>query len=135
MSKRIFSKEEIKILLWNENVAGCSSKSISYGKDFKASAVKKYHEGMTPLEIFRQAKFDVKMIGLKSPKDCLRRWLKVFRQKGDAGLRVDHRGKSGGRPKTNWSNEKEKIRYLEAQIAYLKTENDFLAKLRKKSLN
>lgn len=135
MSKRIFSKEEIKTLLRNKNVAGCSSKSISYGKDFKTSAVKKYHEGLTPREIFRQAEFDIEIIGFKSPKDCLRRWRKIFRQKGDAGLQADYRGKSGGRPKTNWSNEKEKIRYLETQIAYLKAENDFLAKLRKKSLN
>jgi len=40
-----------------------------------------------------------------------------------------------GRPKTNWQNDKEKIKYLETKIAYLKAENDFLAKLRKKSLN
>jgi hypothetical protein len=63
--------------------------------------------------------------------------LKVFRTKGIKELSIETRGrgKGGGRPKTNWSNEKEKIRYLEAENAYLKEENRFLAKLRKKSLN
>jgi transposase-like protein len=133
MSKRIFSEEQINELLQNQNVAGCSDKSISYHKDFKIMAVKKYQEGLPPNEIFRQAGFDTKMIGRDTPHECLRRWLK----KEGTGLETDGRGqsKSGGRPKTNWSNEKEKIKYLETENAYLKEENRFLAKLRKKSLN
>ncbi len=131
MSKRIFSEEQIKDLLQNPNVAGCSEKSISYHKDFKMFAVKKYQEGLPPSEIFKQAMFDVKMIGSDAPHECLRRWLK----KGEAGLKTDGRKGNNpqGRPKTNWSDEKEKIKYLEAEVAYLKEENRFLAKLRKKS--
>lgn len=43
------------------------------------------------------------------------------------------RGKhsKGGRPKIpKFKDEKEKIKYLELQVAYLKAENDFLVKLR-----
>lgn len=136
MSKRIFSEEQIETLLQNENVAGCSERSISYRKDFKIVAVRKYQEGLPPSEIFRQARLDIHTIGREAPKDCLRRWLKVFRRKGETGLRVENRGKLGGRPK-NFENltEKEKIERLEAEVAYLKEENRFLAKLRKWRLN
>jgi hypothetical protein len=135
MSKRIFSEEQIKELSQNPNVERCSNKSITFHKDFKLSAVKKYHEGLPASEIFKQAGFNVDLIGRKEPKWCLTRWRKVFKDKGVEGLSNETRGKAGGRPKVNWSNEKEKIKYLETQIAYLKAENDFLAKLRKKSLN
>lgn len=137
MSKRIFSEEQINGLLQNQNVERCSDKSISYQKNFKIEAVKKYQEGFLPIEIFKQAGFSIYIIGHETPERCLHRWRKVFRDKGIKELSVETRGrgKGGGRPKVNWSNEKEKIKYLETQIAYLKAENDFLAKLRKKSLN
>ncbi len=138
MSKRIFNKEQIKTLLQNPNVAGCSEKSISYRKDFKILAVGKYQEGLPPSEIFRQARFDIGMIGHKTPKECLHRWKKVFKDKGEAGLKTDGRGqsKAGGRPKSlaNLTDE-EKLKRLETEVAYLKEENRFLAKLRKESLN
>ena len=45
-------------------------------------------------------------------------------------------GQSGGRPKSIAGlTDKEKLKRLEAEVAYLKEENRFLAKLRKKSLN
>jgi len=135
MSQRIFNEKQIKVLLQNPNVERCSEKSISYSKDFKINAVKEYHEGLPASEIFKQAGFNVDMIGRKTPKWCLKRWLKTFRTKGIKNLSIESRGKGGGRPKTNWSNEKEKIKYLEAENAYLKEANRFLAKLRKKSLN
>ena len=142
MSKRIFTKEQIETMLQNENVAGCSERSISYRKDFKVLAVKKYQEGLPPSEIFRQAEFNVGVIGRKAPKECLRRWLKAFRKNGEAGLKIDGRGqsKAGGRPK-DIANliaglpDKEKVKRLEVEVSYLKEENRFLAKLRKKSLN
>lgn len=138
MSRRIFDKEQIKELLQNENVAGCSEKSISYRKDFKILAVRKYQDSWSPLEIFRQARFNLNVIGRDKPKGCLRRWLKVFRQNGETGLKIDGRGqsKAGGRPKglANLTDE-EKLKRLEAEVAYLKEENRFLAKLRKESLN
>ena len=135
MSKRLFTKEQIKTLLQNPNVERCSSKSITYRKDFKVSAIKEYQEGLPPNVIFRQAEFNLDVIGRETPKRCLQNWRDVFKQKGIQELSVETRGrgKGGGRPKTNWSNEKEKIKYLEAEVAYLKAENDFLAKLRKKS--
>jgi hypothetical protein len=136
MSKRRFSEEQIEDLLQNPNVARCSEKSISYHKNFKIDAVKKYHEGLPASEIFKQAGFNIDVIGRKVPKWCLQSWRRVLKDKGVKELSIETRGRSsGGKPKTNWSNEKEKIKYLEAENAYLKEANHFLAKLRKKSLN
>ncbi len=135
MSKRRFTQEQINELLQNPNIQACSEKSISYSKDFKISAIKqKQEEGLPAQEIFKIARFNIDLVGRETPRFCVQRWLRVFRQKGIEKLSTETRGNhGGGRPKTNWQNEKEKIKYLEAQIAYLKTENDFLAKLRKKS--
>lgn len=132
MSKRIFSGEQIKELLKNDNIAKCSEKSITYANGFKAKAVKQYHEeGLTSGEIFKQAGFDPCLIGKGEAKECLKRWNRVYRAKGLEGL-TDSRGtaKGSGRPKTKNLTETEKIKRLEAEVAYLKSENDFLAKLR-----
>lgn len=133
MSKRMFTQDQIKALLANKNVVKCSKKSITYCPDFKLMAVKQYyHEGISPMQIFMNVGFDITVIGAKTPKECLRRWTKVFKKKGMARLLKDNRGrdKGGGRPKTKNLSDKEKIERLEAKVAYLKAENDFLAKLR-----
>ena len=138
MSKRIFTKEQIEELSQNPNVANCSERSILYHKDFKVSAVKKHREGITPSWIFKEAGFNLAVIGHETPEWCMSRWRRTFRDKGEAGLRKDGRKGNNpqGRPKgIGHLSDKEKLKYLEAQVAYLKAENDFLAKLRKKSLN
>lgn len=133
MSKRIFTKEQIDEMLRNANVSCCSEKSITYTEDFKLLAIKLYEQGLPSSEIFRKAGFDLDVIGRRQPKECLARWLKLFRAKGPDGL-SDRRGKTGrsGRPRTKGATEADKIKRLEAEVAYLKAENDFLAKLRAK---
>ena len=138
MSKRIFSPEQINELLNNENVLRCSEKSITYQHRFKIDAVTKYQdEGLSAVQIFKQAGFNMDIIGHNTPVDNLKRWRKIFHTKGISGLSIETRGsgKGGGRPKKNWLDDKEKLKYLEVQVAYLKAENAFLAKLRKKRLN
>lgn len=109
-------------------------KSITYSTDFKIRAVKLYNEqGLTSTEIFRQEGFDLNLIGKDKPKDCLRRWNKIYRDRGEKGLAIETRGRLGGRPKKpRDKTDKDRIKRLEAEIAYLKAENDFLAKLRAK---
>jgi hypothetical protein len=137
MSKRIFSVHEMRQLSENTNVARVSERSITFKNLFKRHAVARNAEGMPPQEIFRQAGFDLGVIGREQPKRCLKRWNKTARARGVNSL-IDSRGKhhKGGRPpKPVFKNEKEKLKYLEAQVAYLKAENAFLAKLRKQRLN
>lgn len=132
MSKRIFTKEQIETLKRNPNVKNCSERSILYSKDFKIKAVKQYEEGLTGREIFDKAGFDLKIIEKDTPKGCLKRWNKIYKKKGIAGLEKDFRGITGGRRKKIEIIEKDRIKRLEAEVAYLKAENDFLIKLRAK---
>ncbi len=129
MSKTIFTAEQLQQLLKNESVYRCSERSITYSKTFKIKAVRQYEAGLTAREIFEEAGFNLQTIGRAAPRDCLKRWNKIYRISGVAGLSSETRG-GGGRPKTKYQTDKEQIKYLEAQVAYLKAENDFLAKLR-----
>lgn len=131
MSTRIFSQEEINELSKNKNVIKCSERFITYSKNFKINAVRLYAEGMTSSEIFRQGDFILEMIGRNNPRRCLWRWNKVYRSKGTSGLLIEARGRGAkGRPKTTNLTDSDKIKRLEIEVAYLKAENDFLAKLR-----
>jgi transposase len=133
MSKRIFSEDQIRELLANPNVSRCSDKSITYNKTFKVLAVKKYYEGgYSSRMIFKEAGFNIAMIGKDVPNQCLKRWKKIYRSKGEDKLRVETRGRryKGGRPKMKGLTDAEKIKRMEIEIAYLKAENDFFMKLR-----
>jgi len=135
MGKRIFTAEQVADLLKNPNVIKCSPKSISYAPEFKVWAVKQYNEeGLPAAAIFKAAGFDLKLIGKNVPKNCLGDWREVFAGKGAVGFEVENRGKTKGkgkgRPKTKGLTDQDKIQRLEAHVAYLKAENDFLAKLR-----
>lgn len=128
----MFTQDQIKRLLENENVQKCSLKSITYSKKFKLKAIKQYYEdGCSPNMIFREAGFDIDIIGRDKPGWCLSRWRKTYSSKGKNGLLRENRGVQSSRsPKVKFKNDKEKIKYLEAKIAYMNAENDFLAKLR-----
>lgn len=133
MNKPKFSKEQISELLNNRNVAKCSEKAITYAKDFKITAVKQYNEeGKTARQIFKEAGFNMDIIGKSTPKNCLGDWRRIFKIRGAEGLSIEARGRHRGRSKTKWQTDADKIKWLEAKVAYLKAENDFLAKLRAK---
>jgi transposase len=125
MSKRIFSPKEQELLRSNPNVKRCSEKSITYATEFKERAVRQYEAGFTTIEIFKTAGFDLNLIGKKQPKGCLRRW----RIQGCGDKRGTHRG---ARKKNERNTETDRLKWLEAEVKYLKAENAFLAQLRAK---
>jgi len=133
MSKRRLTADQIIELLKNKNIAKCSSKSITYSKEFKLRAIKQYKEdGYSPKTIFEEAGFDMCLIGKNAPKENIRCWRKIYATKGFAGLSTEARGRShnGGRPRTRGLTDADRIKRLEIENAYLKEENSFLAKLR-----
>lgn len=133
MNRRRFTHDEIEKLSKNPHVSKCSEKAISYSKEFKILAVKRYlEEGLSPAQIFKEAGFEKFQLKKGVAKLRLLEWRKIFGTKGNVGLSVENRGKSGkgGRPKKNGLTDAEKIERMEATIAYLKAENAFLAKLR-----
>lgn len=120
-------------LTGNQNVAKCSDRAITYNKDFKLWAVKQYiEENKSAKEIFREAGFDLNLLGQDTPKRCLKDWRRIFKIKGIQGLITETRGRGGGRPRIKGITDAYRIKRLEATVAYLKAENDFLAKLRAK---
>ncbi len=128
MNRIEYSAEQIKALLKNHNVTKCSSKSVGYRKEFKIWAVKEYYEqGMGPNAIFQKAGFDLNVLGRDKPKDCLRLWRKIYKIQGEPGLKMENRGRQGGRRRTNASND---VGYLQTKLAYLEAENRFLKKLK-----
>jgi len=74
MSKRIFTQEQIVTLQQNPNVLRCSDKSITYHRDFKLAAIRRHQEGLSPASIFKEAGFNLTLIGREEPKWCLGRW-------------------------------------------------------------
>ena len=131
MERGIFTPEQVKTLLANPNVANCTPKAITYSKEFKIRAIKEYYEqGLSPIAIFSKAGFDLNVLGADKPKDCLKRWRKIYKARGEQALLTESRGKNGGKkPK---SKESADIEYLQTKIAYLEAENDFLRKLKTK---
>lgn len=127
----MFNQNQINELLSNSNVEKCSSTSITYVKKFKLKAVKQYYDdGYSTHMIFKEAGFDVKALGESRIKDCLVRWKRTYRNKGEEELMKENRGKHGGRPKIRFKSKDEEIEYLKTKIAYINAENDFLAKRR-----
>lgn len=131
MAGRLFGPEDRSRLLQNKNVLKVSEATITYSPDFKVRAVRaNITEGTPPYLIFLEAGFDLDLIGPNTPSRCVRRWRKVFKQRGEQGLRDDQRGKgSKGRPLERELTVEEKLRRAEAKIRYLELENDFLKKL------
>ena len=131
MSNRVYLPEQLVILRKNPNIATCSQRSITYAKDFKIRAVKGYYqEGLSPNMIFTKAGFDLSIIGKSQPKECLRRWRRIYKTKGEKELTKEHRGRPRGRKDKLDESGPE---YLKAKIAYLEAENNFLRNLKTKN--
>jgi transposase-like protein len=132
MSKQRYSEEQARIIQANPNVKNCSSKSITYSKDFKIKAVKAWlEEGQSPNTIFKQAGLDPSLIGMWKPSGCLKLWRRIYKANGEVGLISENRGKNGGRkPKEKPSTD---VEYLQAKVAYLEAENTFLKNLKTKN--
>jgi len=128
----MFNPEQIRELLSNKNIVSCSSKSITFSGDFKLRAIRRYYDdGYSPRMVFEEAGINLDIVGSNKAKECLTRWRKTYNNKGEKELTKETRGGRGGRkPRIKFKDDKEKIKYLEAKVAYMDAENDFLAKLR-----
>lgn len=127
----MFTQEQINELLKNENISKCSSKSITYKKEFKLMAINDYYKnGHSPNMIFKEAGFDLNIIGKHRPKECLQNWRRIHKKHGGKGFEKENRGGHGQKKKLEFKTKDKEIEYLKTKIAYIEAENDFLAKLR-----
>jgi hypothetical protein len=113
MSKRTFTQQQQDYLQSLNAVQSCTSKSITYTKEFKEHALHAYlQDYRNAKEIFESEGFDLDTIGHSTPNQCIARW----KRDGIESRR--------GRPK------KQVFPSLEAELAYVKAENALLRKLR-----
>lgn len=127
-----FDQIQQSILSENENIVKVTSKSITYTDAFRLKAINEYALGKEPAKIFREAGFDLSIIGYYNPKRCIYRWRDSYMLSGESSLIGENRGRS--KPKQNPATEmsvEEKLAIAESKIAYLEMENDFLKKLEK----
>lgn len=128
--QKLYTEFEIKQLESNPNVLHASEKAITFSPAFKLAAVRAYQAGKTPMGIFVEAGFDVKVFDMDKPKQSLKRWRETYAALGEAGLLEERRGKgNAGRPSTKGLSTDEKLKRAEAKIKLLEAENDFLKKL------
>lgn len=128
MSKRLFNAEEIDLLRKNKYVKNVSEKSVTYTDEFKLHFISEYQKGLPNSVIFKEAGFDIDVIGNSRIKDASKRWRKAYKNKGVNGLQDTRRGNSG-RPRKSEMTASEIIDKQKAEIEYLKAEVELLKKL------
>ena len=78
MGKSELTKREISALKKNKYVVNVSETRITYSEEFKARFIREYLEGRKPTEIFRDAGFDVSMLGSKRIERSSARWREMY---------------------------------------------------------
>lgn len=128
MSKKKFSNEEIDKLSKNKYVKKISDKAITYTNEFKIHFIAEYNNGKIPRIIFKEAGFDIELIGLKRIECASDRWKKAYKENGVLGL-DDTRRNNSGRPRERKFTKDDIIAKQTAEIEYLKAEIELLKKL------
>ena len=128
MSKKIFSEKDINELSKNKYVKKVSEKGITYTNEFKLHFIAEYEMGKTPSQIFEQAGFDIKMLGIKRIECASYRWRKSYKDKGVLGLE-DTRALNSGRSLNRELSLEEILAKKDAEIEYLKAELELVKKL------
>ena len=121
MAKRLeqFTNEQIEILLKNPNVADATTNTIKFTPEFKKLALQKTEEGMSPNDIFKEAGFDLKIIGKKTPNNRIRAW-KFYER---------HSNKNNTKYLAKEIKKNKILKSILEENRCLKAENEFLKKL------
>lgn len=121
MTKKIYSKKQIKELLNNPYVEKCSERYITYKIECKNEFLKLLKQGLFYREIFQILWFPLYIVNSKIPERAYNRWKKylenwVFELK-------------------NKAHKKERLNFesmtIEEQNEYLKAENAYLKEFNK----
>ena len=127
--RKIYSDQEINLLMQNPCVFNCTAKLLSYTFEFKRNALALNAIGLSPREIWMRSGFDVSKWRKDYFKDTIKDWNEIVKKHGIEGL-----SRLGGiqSDKGPDNTDSDKIKRLELQVKYLEAENSFLAKLRAK---
>jgi len=126
MSQILFDNEAIQLLERNPYVKRVSQKGITYSDEFKEKFMEEYEDGKSPAQIFRDAGFDVGMLGKDRINSFKKRCKKMSVR--EAGF-TDTRKTNSGRSTTREFSLEEQLERLKHKIKYLEQENEFLKKI------
>ena len=114
----------------NPNVKKVTSVGVLYSETFKKEALELYEKGITPIDIFVQAGFNIEIIGKDNPSKILSKWRSGIGYNPNQlnnQLSIKHPIKLNS-DKCSYTDKE--IKKILARNRYLEAENDFLKKLR-----
>ncbi len=126
MSNILFNDEQQKQLRANHWVKSVTEKSISFTEDFKVYFINEYNLGKLPKQIFKDAGFDINMLGDKRIEQCTARYKR--QNKRIEGFHDTRANNSGRRIGKELSIDEEN-ELLKKQNAKLQQELEFLKKM------
>ena len=126
MGKNYFTEEQVVKLRKNIYVKNVTEKAITYTDEFKLHFINEYNLGKQPTQIFKEADFDIYVLGEERIKSSSRR----FRKNNNRieGLADTRKNNSGRRPNKKLSLAEEN-ELLKKQNAKLQQELEFLKKM------
>ena len=103
MARGMLSSAEMDVLKKNPYVEDVNRQRILYTYEFKCFFMEQYLTGKRPVDIFRQAGFDVPMLGEKRIERATARWRAMYAANGMEALRgqvkANAKKKAGARTK------------------------------------
>ena len=126
MSNKIFTIEEQEKLRVNPYVKNVTDKSITYTEEFREYFINQYNQGKLPKEIFKEAGFDINILGNDRIKSNTKRFKKMSER--IEGFK-DTREENSGRPLKRELTDEEKIVKLKEENLKLKQQLEFLKKM------
>lgn len=126
MSNKIFTIEEQEKLRVNPYVKNVTDKSITYTEEFREYFINQYNLGKLPKEIFKEAGFDINILGNERIKSNTKRFKKMSER--IEGFK-DTREENSGRPLKRELTDEEKIVKLKEENLKLKQQLEFLKKM------
>ena len=126
MSNKIFTIEEQEKLRVNPYVKNVTDKSITYTEEFREYFINQYKQGKLPKEIFKEAGFDINILGNKRIKSNTNRFKKMSER--IEGFK-DTREENSGRPLKHELTDEENNVKLKEENLKLKQQLEFLKKM------
>ena len=136
MSNILFNDEQQKQLRDNHWVKSVTEKLISFTEDFKIYFINEYNLGKLPKQIFKDAGFDINMLGDKRIEQCTARYKRQNKRiEGFHDTRTNNSGRRIGKElsidEENELLKKQNIK-LQQELEFLK-KMEYLARQAKKS--
>lgn len=113
----IVNDENLDDLITNSNVLRILKKNVEYTDEFKIEALKKYTEGYSADEIWKQAGFNTRNFKKGYCRKTLNRWKS---QQKNNEIITKKRGRPQGSSKRKFQTQADEIRYLRAENKFLK---------------